>query len=155
MDATAFQKTLVFSLLALLSIAVAASPVDALTCGDTVESYPRYGRLHQVFDGSTWYAWHRTWHGPNALETPLNGYYIPRVPGGCVSEDCGDDYGGVDAELDMMRCPTGCGCRRESCYPGMGLEPAGLERLGQIPNDLELSAGMPNAASGGPARTGR
>jgi hypothetical protein len=31
----------------------------------------------------------------------------------------------------------------DCCPPCMALEPGGMERLGQVPNDLELSARVP------------
>jgi hypothetical protein len=99
-------------------------------------------------DGSTRCRWRRTWHGPNANFTPLSPYYIPRPADPCLygrHGACGVyDYGPS----------SGCGFAAGSDYdtansaagPGYAVSPSlqpGLERLGQIPNDLGIAVGGP------------
>jgi hypothetical protein len=108
------------------------------------------------FDGSTLCRWHRTWNGPNAIWTPLTPYYIPRPADpckyggyghGCYGNGCGfaveDGYFSEDTAQYEDGDLTG--------YAESQVLPVGLERLGQIPNDLGISAGSPAA----PARPGR
>jgi hypothetical protein len=106
----------------------------------------------QHFDGSTLCRWSQTWHGPNSIWRPLRPYYVPRPADPCL-------YGGyghgcrfaVDVECyteDSAECENG----NLAGYGESPAMPAGLERLGQIPNDLGISAG---AAPGAPARPGR
>ena len=64
--------------------------------------------------------WRRTFHGPYALKTPLRGYLMPRRPNW-------DGWGGQTAACD------------DSCQTAFGFESAGFERLGRIPNELDLS----------------
>ena len=92
----------------------------------------------------TWCAWSETWHAYNALDTPLRPYYIPRTPG-CCSREAYTNYGGGCGcgayAVDGSGGAAGCGYG----YPpqaGMGLEPVRFERLGQIPNDMDLG-GLP------------
>jgi len=100
---------------------------------------------HGPADGCTYCAWHRTWHGPNVLATPLRGYYIPRKPACCGGSDCAVHC----RELigDLYLAPWEMLAEGEpvaDCCPAcMALEPGGMERLGQLPNDLELSARVP------------
>ena len=80
-----------------------------------------------AYPGETLHAWRRTWHGPNALETPLRGYYVPRLAGRCDRQFC--SY-------------------FEASFPpqaAVGFEPLRFERLGQIPNDLDLGGDLPAA----------
>lgn len=102
-----------------------------------------YGWGRDVFDGSTLYAWERTWHGPNALATPLGQYYIPRTPGFCNFDGYANEGG----------CPAGAVCNGNGALPfpkeaGVGFEPVQFERLGQVPNDLDVGTAAPS----GPAR---
>jgi len=93
-------------------------------------------------------AWKRTFFGPNALATPLRGYFVPRPPG------CGDPARpavlGPDCASPVVPSPD-CASRlvldpgfasRVFLEPGtdVGLGPVGLERLGQIPNDTDFGA---------------
>jgi hypothetical protein len=98
-------------------------------CGDRWWSI--YGS-DRVFDGTTRAAWYQTWHGPNALATPLRPYYIPRDWKWCDLEDC-------DASEN---CPNG------AAFPAaaaVGFEPMEFERLGRIPNDFALGGVAPAA----------
>jgi hypothetical protein len=98
-----------------------------------------------LFDGSTRYNWARTWHAPNALATPLNQYFIPRTPGNCGS---GSTY--------TAWC-SGCGPYGGVPYPpgaSAGFEPVQFERLGQVPNELDLLGGVAMPA-GAPATAPR
>jgi hypothetical protein len=96
----------------------------------------------------TWCAWSATWHGPYALDTPLRGYYIPRMPGRC---DRGVDFAaGESCCCGESVLSNPAGQAGQSCgYPpaaGFAFEPVQLERLGQVPNDLEpggLTSGEP------------
>jgi hypothetical protein len=80
----------------------------------------------QAFDMAMFYAWSRTFHGPNALATPLRGYDIPRT-----TACCGPTL--------VVAPPSPCGIDGQPvCLPGFG--PVGLERLGLIPNDMNFGA---------------
>jgi hypothetical protein len=101
-----------------------------------------------LIDDNTRYAWARTWHGPNALATPLTQYFIPRMSGKCN----GDGYA------------AGCGCQAGVAgvgagqygagpYPAdaaAGFEPMQFERLGKVPNEMDLGGSLPLPA-GAPA----
>jgi hypothetical protein len=67
-------------------------------------------------------AWKRTFYAVDALKTPLRAYFVPRRP----NWDC---WGAPLAGCDP------------ACQIAVGIEPAGFERLGRIPNDFELSGG--------------
>ena|SRR3990172_602241 len=151
MDAfTRFLRNRVLHWMSPLLATILATPGHCLAGGST-DCAPWYCPF---VDGTTLCAWHRTWHGPNALTTPLTGYYIPRLPAYCGYNDCagncaepvGESYVTL-WELEGEREPAA------DCFPAdLGLESSGLERLGQVPNDLELSAGVPGAS---PNRSGR
>jgi hypothetical protein len=102
----------------------------------------------------TFWAWHRTWHAPNPLATPLRGYFVPRMPGRCDREAYagGWDYAGGSVCGAPGLANGGCtGQDVRGLYPpeaGLGLEPATLERLGHIPNDFDLGAPLPTGAPG-------
>jgi hypothetical protein len=105
--------------------------------------------VHRVFDGSTLYAWRRTWHGPNSLDTPLTGFYVPRTPACCDYNAFGAGCGEVVSDGYLAIGQEGYHCPAAGdCYPlGMGLECRTMERLGQIPNDLDVGGGLPVAAA--------
>jgi hypothetical protein len=89
----------------------------------------------------TRWAWARTWHSPNALATPLNQYFIPRTPGNCGS---GSTY--------TAWC-GGSGPHGPVPYPpeaAAGFEPMQFERLGKVPNELDMLGGVAMPA-GAPA----
>ena len=102
-----------------------------------------------AFDSATLCAWHRTWHGPYALATPLRGYYVPRCAGRC-DRDVYSDRWGYAGNGTCMTCGEAIeGCNNPEsawAYPpqaGVGFGPARLERLGQIPNDLGIGVAQP------------
>jgi hypothetical protein len=98
-------------------------------------------------------AWQCTWNAPYALDTPLRGYFIPRSGGRCEEAVYSDGYGymacngcGMQTEGDV-EAPGPCECD----YPaqrGSECLSVRFERLGQIPNDLELGASLPSSAPG-------
>ena len=130
--------------------AVLATPGQCLAGGSNTCS-PWYCPF---VDGCTHCAWHRTWHGPNVLATPLRGYYIPRKPACCGGSDCAVHCGELIGDLYLAPWEMEAeGETAADCCPAcMALEPSGMERLGQVPNDLELSAGVPGSS---PNRAGR
>ncbi|HEX3598626.1 MAG TPA: hypothetical protein VHU84_00710 [Lacipirellulaceae bacterium] len=84
-----------------------------------------------VIDGHTRYMWARTWYGPNALDTPLRDYYVPRTP---VNIDCADYSGGGCQSGVTEAAPNQYGARPYPATAAAGFEPAQFERLGKIPN---------------------
>lgn len=107
-----------------------------------------------AFDGLTLAVWHSTWHAPNALDTPLRQYFIPRSPGHCDRDVYSDDYdyvtftnnGAVNEQGVAYHLP----CETRDPLPGCAsCLSVRSERIGQIPNDLELGG---TAAVAGPAR---
>jgi hypothetical protein len=107
-----------------------------------------------AFHGATLAAWHRTWHGPNALETPLREYFIPRLPGHCDRAAYAETLEYVDSNGDVVPVhgkvdyPAPC----PSANPvsvGTTCLTVRSERLGQIPNDLDSETTM---AVGTPGR---
>lgn len=151
-----------------------ADECDPAECGQQPNWY-RFSHW-QGFDGSMICAWKRTWHGPNALATPLRSYYMPRVPSYCCGHSDGIPgpviYGsgyvayadgcdrGMDgcgyAISDSFAAPAGAYCQCQngsvsSAYPpeaAVGFQPVQFERLGRIANELDIPA-----APGTPART--
>jgi hypothetical protein len=91
--------------------------------------------------------WARTWYGPNALDTPLRDYYVPRTP---VDIDCANYAGGLGSQNGGPEgAPNQYGARPYPATAAYGFEPTQFERLGKIPNELDaLGAGFP---PGGPA----
>lgn len=116
------------------------------------------------FDGTTRCRWSRTWHGPNSIWQPLTPYYVPRPADPCL-------YGGYGRSCyEDGYLTNGCGLAADGegryfnenaveyesgsvvGYADPPTIAVGLERLGQIPNDLAISG----AAAGAPgARPGR
>jgi hypothetical protein len=82
------------------------------------------------FDGSTRAAWSVTWHQPTSLDTPLTPYFIPRTPAeGCYTE--------AEAVLDAGQTESAVGVICDGrAFPE--LEPARFERIGQIPNEVDM-----------------
>jgi hypothetical protein len=108
------------------------------------------------FDGSTICRWKHTWHGPNANWTPLTPYYIPRPQDPCLygghagwgRQSCGPeaDYGAVEE--------VGFDADYAIAEPGYAVSPSlqpGMERLGQIPNDVGIAVGGPMTPAPPPA----
>lgn len=93
-----------------------------------------------LIDCNTKYQWARTWHAPNALATPLSRYFIPRKLGRCGS---GSSYaswneGNGNSQYGAPYPPEAAA----------GFEPEYFERLGQVPNELDLVGGMAMPAGG-------
>jgi hypothetical protein len=106
-----------------------------------------------AFHGATLAAWHNTWHGPNAFETPLRPYFIPRLPGHCdraafaeSSEYVNSNGDTVPAE-DRVDYPAPCPAADplSVCTSCLNVR---SERLGQIPNDLDSATTMSVGAPG-------
>ena len=130
---------------------VVAAPTGICRAGDCGPSYGS-GQEH-AFDGTTLCRWRRTWHGPNAVWTPLNAYYIPRPADPCEYGGYGNGCGAAVDGGNVLENEIGYDSEQAVPYgftetPGL---PAGLERLGQIPNDLGIAGGAPAA----PVRPGR
>jgi hypothetical protein len=115
------------------------------------------------FDGTTRCRWSRTWNGPNSIWRPLTPYFVPRPADPCLY----GGYGRSCYEDASFQCGCGFAVEGEGRYfsegaaqcdgeelTGYGELPAlsaGMERLGQIPNDMGISGRMPGA----PAQPGR
>jgi hypothetical protein len=78
----------------------------------------------QAVDTAMICAWKRTFHAYDALRTPLRGYYMIRQP----NYLCWD--GSIGGGREHEQGPVTYG-------------PVGFERLGQIPNDIDLSLNAP------------
>jgi hypothetical protein len=157
MDATAnAAKSPARILLTLITIVFAtisqACPAADSCCCRPVDDHS-YSHWH-FFDGSTWAAWSRTWHGPNSLATPLTDYYIPRTPACEFNDDVAvweneqqiarDEYPHLlGAACDAAGDRTNCGL--DGNYP---CAEGGFERLGHIPNDLAIASPLAAGASG-------
>jgi hypothetical protein len=104
-------------------------------------------------DGTTLCRWSRTWHGPNSIWRPLTPYFIPRPADPCL-------YGGYGRSCyEDSSFAYGCGFAVEgegryisedfigyeddslTGYGEAPVVPVGLERLGQIPNDMGIADG--------------
>jgi hypothetical protein len=105
-------------------------------------------------------AWKRTWHAPNALDTPLRQYYIPRPPACCWPDGsaygCGYAVEGSFDSFDYLKCQ----CQNDSANRPLvapdastGFSPAGFERLGQVRNELDVVGATPGASDPAGART--
>jgi hypothetical protein len=110
-------------------------------------------RTGMAFDRATFAAWHRTWHAPNGLETPLRPYFIPRFPGRCDRAAYAEGYGCEDLNGNAAYAQGRVGYAAP-CETGNPLPPCAAclsvrsERLGQIPNDLEAGAAATVGAPG-------
>jgi hypothetical protein len=107
----------------------------------------------QALDGATRAAWHATWHAPNALDTRLRPYFISRLPGHCDRDVYSGDFGCVsvlhEGEVNEEGFAYRPPCETREPLPGCtACLSVRSERLGQIPNDLELVG----AAAAVPAR---
>ena len=133
----------------------------ATTCTCQASDYcpPQSGAHGKVFDGSTRCRWQRTWHGPNDIWRPLTAYYIPRPADPCKYGSHGQGWAGsngcgVTANGEYIledEASTEYGPTVQYGYTeAPGLQ-AGMERLGQIPNDLGIAGGVPAA----PVQPGR
>jgi hypothetical protein len=128
----------------LMRLVVLVLPLVLTLAVPTSVSYGYWGYGNCCGWQETWSAWSQTWHGPNALETPLRGYFIPRMPGRCDRGYLGDGcVEGVANPSDRRTCEVNHACS----YPpqaGVGFEPVEFERLGQVPNDMD-PGGLPTA----------
>jgi hypothetical protein len=107
----------------------------------------------QAFDRATISAWQCTWNAPYGLDTPLRGYFMPRLPGRCdrgaysLGYECGTcDGRGLGSEGGIgysAACEAGC-----PLPAGGACLSLRSERLGQIPNDMELGPSVPASAPG-------
>jgi hypothetical protein len=116
----------------------------------TFAAAPKSG---QAFYGETWAAWHATWHAPNVLDTRLRPYFIPRLPGHCDRDVYSGDFGCVSVPHEGEINEEGFGyalpCETREPLPGCApCLSVRSERLGKIPNDLELGGAAAAAAPG-------
>ena len=106
----------------------------------------------RLIDGCTKCAWSRTWHAPNALATPLPQYYVPRPPQCCRYNGyacCDGNPGGPQWETCAdTNCQNRATMASTEISPeaAAGFSPSQFERLGKIPNELDVVAPV-----GGPA----
>jgi hypothetical protein len=97
-------------------------------------------------DGATLCRWKRTWHGPNSNWRPLTPYYVPRPPDPCLhgghagSDRYGCGSAGYGSAADFGYEPYATAGTAFAVSPG--LQP-GMERLGQIPNDVGIAGSGP------------
>jgi hypothetical protein len=138
------------ALLLTLALLAATGLVNDCPAGGHEQcAQPHHGPF---FDGTTKCRWQRTWHGPNAIWTPLNPYFIPRPADPCkyvgYGRDCYANGCGVSVEEGYFSEDA---ARYEDAdvtdYGDSPALPLGLERLGQIPNDIGIAGGAPTAAA--------
>lgn len=93
-----------------------------------------------IINGQTHYLWARTWNAQNSLTMPLNPYYIPRTPAQCNASGfaCGADC----QKGELLGEPNHYGAYPYANSAATGLEPAQLERLGRVPNEMSLGNAM-------------
>jgi hypothetical protein len=103
-----------------------------------------------VVGHETWCAWKRTWHAQNSLDGPLRGYYIPRPPHcsdfGSWNSCCGQPAGYGGPSVEYSEAAPSAVVAQEF----VGFEPVHFERLGQVPNELDIMGPDP-ATSAQPA----
>lgn len=115
----------------------------------------------RLVDGCTKCAWARTWHGPNALATPLREYYIPRPPQCCWYNGCAGCYGNSNGPTWDVPADTNCQNRvalagtEVSPEAAAGFWPAQSERLGRIHNELDIVGPIGGPVPGRPIAPGR
>jgi hypothetical protein len=121
-----------------------------IAIGALVAATPRIGC---AWHGATMAAWHATWHAPNALDSPLRQYFIPRAPGRCDRDVFAEGFEYEDSSGNTVYvqgtvgyqapCPTADA--PPACTACLAVR---SERLGQIPNDLESEMAVAAGASG-------
>ena len=93
------------------------------------------GPIGCFIDGHTYHMWARTWNFPNSLDTPVTRYYMPRRPGYCGSDGPVNGIGGQFGSVP---------------YAANGFESVSFERLGRVPNEMNLGGGVGLPAGGPP-----
>jgi len=114
----------------------------------------------RVVDGCTKCAWSRTWHAPNALATPLREYYVPRPPQCCWYGGCAV---GHESRGATWETPADTNCRNLTTLIGpevspeaaIGFSPPQFERIGKIPNELDIVGPMSSPGTNGAAAPAR
>ena len=116
----------------------------------------------RLIDGCTKCAWSRTWHAPYQPATPLRQFYVPRPPQCCWYGGFGPGHGYVSGATwetpDGTNCPDRAMLASSdlSADAAMGFASDTAERLGKIPNELDMlgPVGSPAPARGAapPAR---
>jgi hypothetical protein len=115
----------------------------------------------RLIDGCTKCAWSRTWNAPNALATPLRQYYIPRPPQCCWCNGCNGGMAGPGGATWEMSADTNCPSRMTlastdiSPESAVVISPAQSERLGKVPNELDVVGPIGGAAPSRAAAPGR
>jgi len=102
----------------------------------------------RLVDGCTHEAWHRTWNGPYAPNTPLRQYYIPRMPSCWGADGYRWRYQGGKEQYytpNCMDCEKLNGESLAAAAPVVGFPPQS-ERLGQIHNELDVISGVATPA---------
>lgn len=96
-----------------------------------------------LVDANTKANWAHTWCDPTALESPLNKYYIQRVPRVC----------GRDSYINRINCQDcAAGVNQYGALPypptaAAGFEAVQFERLGKIPNEMDRLGGVVTTAA--------
>jgi hypothetical protein len=106
-----------------------------------------WGQCGYILDGHTRYMWARTWYGPNDLAKPLSQYYVPRTPGSCGSGGFGESSEPAGGGGQYGSVPY-------SANAAAGFEPVKFERLGRVPNEMDLGGNLA-LPPGGPAPSRR
>ena len=97
----------------------------------------------KYFDGYTRAMWSRTWHAQNSVMMPVTPYLVPRTPGRCgsgfrpgeLAPSVPSEYGGAPYPVAAVAA----------------FEPLQFERIGRIPNELDLGTGLGIPTGGAPA----
>jgi hypothetical protein len=125
-------------------------PLAAALAISSGQCVARCGPTDYFFDGHTRYMWARTWHGPDALATPLNQYFIPRTPGTCNSRGY---IGCIGCQSCVQSGITGqYGAQPYPAEAAAGFEPVQFERLGRAPNEMDIggNTALPSARDAAP-----
>jgi len=125
--------------------------------------YPGYcsDHLDKHFDGSTLCAWKRTWHEPNALATPLRGYYTPRPPQCCGCSGQLETTGYATCDQYYTPSCMNCQCSHQlasATFPpdvSVAIGPAQFQRLGKVANQLDTLGPITSPAHSSVAPAGR
>lgn len=155
-----FRKTLLAALATLGLFMAASSECQAWYNWNSCLNWECPER-YKIVNCYTKCAWKRTWHGPNALATPLRQYYIPRPPACCWYSDgantCGCAAEGCYDSFDYLKCQ----CQNDNTArpeivvdASTGFSPPQFQRLGEVRNELDVAgaAVAPSARQAAPAR---